>query len=134
MQLGDTQKSRVPRYCIQVTWSVWTALFFREFLTRVVADGLPWFWMLFEPVALIGVMVAIRTVVLGRDHHIGGAEFVPWSLVVLVGVFLVRENMMRSIGAVESGRQLYAYRQVQPKDPVIVRCYLEGVLKETLIY
>jgi capsular polysaccharide transport system permease protein len=104
-------------------------MFIREALARTMADRMAWFWMLFEPIALIVVMVAIRTIVMGRMRHIDGAEFIPWMITGLFGFFLVRENMMRPIGAIEANKGLFAYRQVKPIDPVLVRCYLEGLLK-----
>lgn len=122
-----------PRTHWQVTWSVWQALFIREFLKRVAADRLAWFWMLFEPIALIAIMIAIRTVVIGRNHYIEGAAYVPWLLVGLLGFFLFRENMMRSIGSIEANARLFAYRQVKPVDPVLARCFVEGVLKTVIL-
>jgi hypothetical protein len=119
-------KTRTPW---QVTRSVWYALFMREAIARTMADRMAWFWMLAEPVAMIAIMVMIRTVVLGRDSHIAGADFIPWLIVGLFGFHLFRENMMRSIGAVEANQALFGYRQVKPVDPVLVRCYLEGMLK-----
>lgn len=113
----------------RVTWSVWRALFLRDFLTRVTKDRLAWFWMLFEPIAVVVIMVVVRTVALGQVHHIAGADYVPWSLVGLLGFFLFRENMLRAIGSIAAHRTLFAYRQVQPVDPVLVRCFLEGMLK-----
>jgi capsular polysaccharide transport system permease protein len=124
--------SAVIRSPWQVTRSVWKALFLREFLTRIMADRLAWFWMLFEPIALVTIMVAVRTVVLGRNRYIAGAEYVPWLLVGLLSFFLFRENMMRSIGAVDSNRSLFAYRQIKPVDPVLVRCFLEGMIKTVI--
>lgn len=119
-------KTRTPW---QVTRSVWYALFMREAIARTMADRMAWFWMIAEPVAMIAIMVMIRTVVLGRDSHIAGADFIPWLIVGLFGFHLFRENMMRSIGAVEANQALFGYRQVKPVDPVLVRCYLEGMLK-----
>ncbi|WP_432697890.1 ABC transporter permease [Marinobacterium sp. YM272] len=119
-------KARTPW---QVTRSVWHAMFIREALARTMADRMAWFWMLFEPIAMIVVMVAIRTVVLGRMRHIDGAEFIPWIVIGLFGFFLVRENMMRPIGAIDANKGLFAYRQVKPIDSVLIRCYLEGLLK-----
>ena len=116
----------------QVTRSVWQALFLREFLIRIMADRLAWFWMLFEPIAMITIMVAIRTVLIGRDQYISGAPFVPWLLIGLLGFFLFRENMMRSIGSIEASRTLFTYRQVKPVDSVLVRCFLEGLLKTVI--
>jgi len=104
-------------------------MFIREALARTMADRMAWFWMLFEPIAMIVVMVAIRTVVMGRMRSIDGADFVPWMITGLFGFFLVRENMMRPIGAIDANKGLFAYRQVKPIDPVFVRCYLEGLLK-----
>lgn len=117
----------------QVTRAVWLALFLREFMGRVSADRLAWFWMLFEPIAMMGIMVAIRTVALGGDRHIAGVNFVLWLLVGLLGFFLFRENMVRSIGSIEAGRALYSYRQVKPVDLVLVRGFLEGSLKTFIL-
>ena len=113
----------------QVTRSVWHALFMREAVARTSADRFAWFWMLVEPVAYVAIMVSIRTVVMGKERSIFGAEFVPWLIVGLFGFFVFRENMMRSIGAVDANKGLFAYRQVLPLDTVLVRCYLEGVLR-----
>ena len=113
----------------QVTRSVWHAMFIREALARTMADRMAWFWMLFEPIAMVLMMLVVRTVILGRMRQIDGADFVPWMIVGLLGFFLVRENMMRPIGAIDSNKGLFAYRQVKPIDPVFVRCYLEGLLK-----
>nr|WP_281177195.1 ABC transporter permease [Marinobacterium profundum] len=118
-------KTRTPW---QVTRSVWYALFMREAVARTMADRMAWFWMIAEPVAVIAIMVAIRSVVSG-GRHIAGADFVPWLITGLLGFFLFRENMMRSLGAVESNKGLFAYRQVKTVDPVLVRCFLEGMLK-----
>jgi len=120
---------RVARTPWQVTRSVWHAMFIREALARTMANRMAWFWMLFEPIAMIAIMVLIRTVVIGRVRHIDGAEFVPWLITGLFGFHLVRENMMRPIGAIDGNQGLFAYRQVKPIDPVFIRCYLEGLLK-----
>lgn len=118
-------KQRTPW---QVTRSVWHALFMREVLARTTADRMAWFWMIAEPVAMVVVMVGIRAVV-ASGHKIGGADFIPWFISGLLGFYLFRENMMRSLGAVNASKALFAYRQVKPIDPVLIRCYLEGMLK-----
>lgn len=115
-----------------VTRSVWNALFVREFLARLMADRLAWFWMIAEPVAFILLMSAIRVVVLGRSRDIAGADFLPWMIVGLLGFFLFRENMFRPIGAIQANQGLFAYRQVKPIDTVFVRCYLEGLLRSVI--
>lgn len=118
-----------PRTPWQVTRSVWHALFLREVLARTTADRLAWFWMLAEPIAFILIMVTIRSVVLGKSHHVGGVDFIPWLVLGLFGFFLVRESMLRPIGGIGANKALFAYRQVKPIDPVVVRCYMEGVLR-----
>lgn len=112
----------------QVTRSVWYAMFMREAISRTMADRLGWFWMIFEPVAFVGIMIAVRSFIRG-DQLIANAEFIPWLIAGLLGFALVREGMMRGMGAVEGNRSLFAYRQVQPIDPVLVRNFLEGMLR-----
>lgn len=128
----STSSEPTARSSWQVTRSVWHALFVREFLSRLMADRLAWFWMIAEPVAFVAVMVAVRVVALGRDTPIYGAEFIPWLITGLMGFFLVRENMLMPMGAVEANRGLFAYRQVKPVDPVLVRCYLEGLTRSVI--
>ena len=112
----------------QVTRSVWHALLMREMLSRTTGDRFAWFWVIVEPAAMIVVMVSVRTLI-GRGGHIGGASSLPWLICGLFGFFLFRENMMRSMGAVNANKGLFTYRQVKPIDPVLIRCYLEGMLK-----
>jgi len=117
----------------QVTRSVWYALFMREALARTTADRFAWVWMLLEPIAMIVIMVLIRTVAFGKTQHIAGVEFVSWFIVGLFGFHLFRENMMRLIGAIDANKALFAYRQVKPIDPVLIRSFVESMLK-TLIF
>lgn len=117
---------------LQVTWSVWRALFLREAVARTSGDRFAWFWMLAEPILFVGVMIWIRDL-LGRIRLIVGAEFVPWLLVGLTAFFLFREGMLRSMNAIDANKALFAYRQVHPVDPVLVRNAVEGVLK-TIVF
>lgn len=112
----------------QVTRSVWYAMFMREAISRTMADRLGWFWMIFEPVAFVGIVIAIRSFI-SSSQLIANAEFIPWLIAGLLGFALVREAMTRGMGAVEGNRSLFAYRQVQPIDPVLVRNFLEGMLR-----
>ncbi|MDN5850291.1 MAG: ABC transporter permease [Nitrococcus sp.] len=116
----------------QVTCSVWHALFMREALARTMADRFAWFWMLAEPVALVVIMIEVRDM-LGRVRLVTGAEFIPWLIIGLTGFFLFREGVLRSIGAVDANQGLFAYRQVKPVDPVLVRNTLEGILKTIVL-
>ncbi|WP_044406924.1 ABC transporter permease [Thiomicrospira microaerophila] len=113
----------------QITRSVWYALYMRELLARVINNRFAWFWMVFEPLAFIAIMVAVRVVVFGREKVLINADFIPWLIVGLLSFFLFREQMIRLMGAVTANKALYAYRQVKPVDTVFVRSGLEGLLK-----
>lgn len=117
----------------QVTGAVWYAMFLREALARIMADRFSWFWMLAEPIAMVAVLTAIRGVLMSGEH-ISGAEFIPWTIVGVLGFFLFRENLQRSLGAIQANAGLFAYRQVLPVDPVLVRCLVEGVLKSLILF
>lgn len=123
--------SAVERTPWQVTRSVWYAMFMREAVSRTMADRMGWFWMIAEPMAFTMIMVAIRGFIRG-DRLIVNAEFIPWMITGLMGFFLVREGMMRGMGAVNANSALFAYRQVLPVDPVLVRGALEGLLQSLI--
>ncbi len=103
-------------------------MFVREALSRTMGDRMGWFWMIFEPVAFVGIMVSIRSFIRG-GRLVVNAEFIPWLIAGLMGFMLVREGMLRGMGAIEGNQALFAYRQVQPIDPVLVRNFLEGALR-----
>jgi len=112
----------------EITRSVWYAMFMREALARTTGDRLAWFWMLAEPIAFVSIMVAIRGYSMS-GQQLFGADFVPWTITGMLGFFLFRENMMRSMGAINANKGLFSYRQVVPVDTVFVRCFVEGMLK-----
>lgn len=127
--MAETQATRRgARTPWQVTRSVWYAMFMREAISRTMADRMGWFWMIFEPVAMVGIMVAIRSFIRG-DSLVVNAPFIPWMITGLLGFFLVREGMIRGMGAINANKALFAYRQVQPVDPVLTRNFLEGMLR-----
>ncbi len=117
-----------PRSPWQVTRSVWYALFIREALARSTGDRFAAFWVLVEPMVFIVLFVSVREL-FGRIRYVAGADFIPWLIVGLMTFFLFREGMTRSIGAINANKALFLYRQVKPVDTVLVRCFLEGLLK-----
>lgn len=121
----EMQRARTPW---QVTRSVWYGMLMREAISRTMSDRMGWFWMIFEPVAFVGILVGIRSFI-RSDRLIVNAEFIPWMIAGLMGFFLVREGMMRGMGAIDANSALFAYRQVQPADPVLVRNFLEGMIR-----
>jgi capsular polysaccharide transport system permease protein len=122
-----------PRTSWQITRSVWYALFMREAVSRTMADQFAWFWMIAEPMLMVALMVAIRAFAAGGLHLTAGADFIGWSVIGLLSFFIYRECAIRSIGAIEANQGLFTYRQVLPVDTVLVRCFLEGVLKSFIL-
>ncbi|MGP9656301.1 ABC transporter permease, partial [Halomonas sp. AOP35-4E-18] len=88
---GAPKGARTPW---QVTRSVWYAMFMREAISRTMADRMGWFWMVFEPFALVAVMVGIRSFISG-DRLISNAPFIPWMITGMMGFFLARDGMLR---------------------------------------
>lgn len=128
MSLSIFRSSPDGRSAWAVTRSVWYAMFMREAISRTMSDRMGWFWMIAEPAAFTLIMITIRGHIRG-DRLIPGAEFIPWMIVGLMGFFMIREGMMRGLGAIDANKGLFAYRQVQPVDPVLVRNFLEGMLR-----
>lgn len=109
-----------------VTLSVWRAIFLREALDRLFDMRGAWFWLLLEPVCHIGFMAFIRTVL--RVHSVGGMDYMMWLIVGMLAFFLFRRTAMQVMYAVDCNRALFAYRQVKPFDPALVRAALEAFL------
>ena len=126
--MSKTSDTTGPRTSWQVTRSVWYAMFMREAVARTMRDRFAWFWMLFEPIAFVAVFILVRNFLRG-DRFVIGADYIPWLIVGLMGFFLFREGMIRPSNAVSANRGLFAYRQVLPVDPVLVRIVLEGLLR-----
>lgn len=128
MAESNEQIPESTRHPLRVTWEVWSAMYLREMVARTMADRMAWFWMIFEPVATVAVMIFVRAYIRG-GRNITGAEFIPWMIVGLMGFYLFRDNMTRPMGAVEANKGLFTYRQIQPIDPVLVRCFVEGMIR-----
>jgi len=111
---------------IEVTLSVWRAMFLREALDRLFDMRGAWFWLLFEPVMHIGFIAVIWTVI--RMHTAGGIDYAVWIIVGMLAFFLFRRTAMQVMHAPDSNRPLFAYRQVKPFDTAIVRAILEAFL------
>lgn len=115
-----------------VTRSVWFAMFMREAIGRTMTDRMGWFWMIAEPAAFTMIMISIRGFI-GGDRLIINAPFIPWMIVGMLGFLIVREGLTQGGGAINANKALFAYRQVQPIDGVLVRNFLDGLLR-TLIF
>ena len=114
------------RSALQITWSVWQALFLREALTRISSGRAAWFWLLAEPVLHIGYMVLILVGL--RMRSVGGIDAVVWVIVGMLGFFTFRRTGTQAGNGVNANRSLFTYRQVLPVDTILVRGVLEGFL------
>lgn len=95
---------------------------------RATANRFAWLWMLAEPILWVVVWIGVRSII-GRINMVIGAEYIPWLLVGILGFFLFREGVQRSMGALEANQGLFAYRQVKPVDTVLIRNVVEGFFK-----
>lgn len=115
-----------PRTSLQVSLSVWRALFMREALARLSAGRAGWLWLLLEPVAHVGFMMVVFSVVL--QSRIPGADFALFLAVGVLGFKFFMYAGQRSAVALSANRGLLGYRQVRPVDTVLVRAVLEGLI------
>ena len=102
------------------------ALIQREVKGKFGANRLGAFWFLFEPLAHIGVLIAIYVFV--RAHQ---ASLVNLPLFLATGVipFLLFKNIaLKGMEAVSANKALFSYRQIKPFDTVYARAIVECVL------
>lgn len=114
------------RSSVEITLSVWKALFLREALSRLFSGRATWFWLLAEPVFHVSYVLFLFTVI--RVRTVGGIEATVWLLVGMLAFFMFRRTGTQVMNAVSANQALFAYRQVKPVDTLIARGGLEGVL------
>jgi len=114
------------RSSLQVTMSVWRALFIREALGRILSSRGAWFWLLAEPIFNISYLYVLFTII--RVHTIGGIDAGVWIIVGMMAFFMFRRTAVQMMNAINANQSLFAYRQVKPVDAVIVRGLLEAAL------
>ena len=105
---------------------MWHALFLRESLTRLFGSRAAWLWLLVEPLFHLTYLAFIFSVV--RVRTVGGIDTVVWLVVGLLAYFMFQRTGTQTQNAVGSNSALFAYRQVKPIDPVLVRSLLEACL------
>jgi capsular polysaccharide transport system permease protein len=115
------------RTSLEVTLSVWKALFLREAVTRLSAGRAAWAWLLLQPLVHVGLIMLFYSTI--RKKTIPGADAGIFIAIGVLGFFMFRKAADRSSGAISANKALFAYRQVHPVDAVLVRCMLEGALQ-----
>jgi capsular polysaccharide transport system permease protein len=111
---------------LQITYSVWKALFLREAVNRVSRERFAWVWVLVEPIVHIAFLMFLFATV--RVRVVGGIDTVVWITVGLLAFFMFRRPAQQGMNAVAMNQALFGYRQVKPVDAVLVRAGLEGFL------
>lgn len=115
------------RSALAVTLSAWKALFLREALTRLSAGRAAWLWLLLEPVAHLTILMVLFSTI--RSRVMPGVEFALFLAIGVLGFDFFRSAALRSMAAISANAALFTYRQVKPVDAVLVRAFLEGVIK-----
>jgi capsular polysaccharide transport system permease protein len=117
------EKGFKPRSSLEITLSVWKALFLREALSRLFASRTSMIWLFFEPVFHMSYMLVIFAVV--RIRVIGGLDTIVWLLAGMLPFILFRRTASQTSIAVDANQALFTYRQVKPVDTIFVRAGLE---------
>lgn len=113
----------IKRSPTSIVKAVIFALTLREMRGRLNARRLGAFWVLFEPIAHVLALVALFTIVRGRN--IPGFE-VPVFLLVGIVPFLMMKNVcLKLMEAVASNKALFSYRQIKPFDAIVARSLVE---------
>jgi len=116
----------VIRSPLNITLSVWKALFLREAVVRLSTSRVAWLWLLITPMIQITLLMVLFTVI--RMRVIGGMDTAVWVLVGLLAFSMFRITGTQTMNAIHPNKALFNYRQVKPVDTVLVRALLEGFL------
>jgi capsular polysaccharide transport system permease protein len=118
-----TARVRTP---LEVTVSVWRAMFLREALDRLFEARAAWLWLLAEPVIYISVHAfGLETF---HIHKVGGMAINMWIIAGFIGFLGWRRTWTQVLHGLDSNKALFAYRQVKPFDVALVRAVLEAFL------
>ncbi len=115
----------------EVQRSVFVALLLREMQARVGGQWIGALWTFFEPLAHMLLMVTVMGFFSGSVMP--GIEYPLFLATGLVPFFLYQNLAMRLMDGIEANRGLFAYRQVQPLDPLLSRSLVE-ILMNSIVY
>ena len=107
------------------------ALVLREMQTRLGKRRMGAFWILFEPIAHVALMMFIFTVI--RSRSVPGMEFPVFFATGVIPFLLMRNIAIRLMDAVSANQALFAYQQIKPFDTFIARVIVEFSLS-TCVY
>src|SRR5690554_1448043 len=99
------------------------ALILRELKTRFGARRMGAFWMVFEPMAHVLLMVSLFALV--RDIHAPTMDYPVFLLSGIVPFFLMRNIVLKLMDAVSANQSLFAYPNIKPFDTFVARAAVE---------
>ncbi|WP_459618476.1 ABC transporter permease [Bordetella sp. 2513F-2] len=108
---------------LKITRAVVFALVLREMLTRFGARRMGAFWMLFEPIAHVLLIMVIFGVI--RDREVPGMDFPVYLATGLIPFFLMRNIALRLMDGISANQALFAYQQIKPMDTLVARTIVE---------
>lgn len=111
--------------------SVIFALVLREMRTRFGKRRMGAFWVLFEPMGHIMVMLLIFAYI--RNRSMTGIDFPVFLLTGIVPFFVFKSIALRLMEGVDANKGLFAYRQIKPADTFIARVLVETSL-QAIVY
>jgi capsular polysaccharide transport system permease protein len=131
--MSDTPPPSPPvtRTPWQVQRAVLFALFQRDLKARFGGRWLGAFWVLFEPLAHVAVLMVLFAYF--RERLVPGIPYVLFLVTGLLPFFVFRGISLRLMGAIDGSRGVFGYRQVQPLDTLLVRAGLE-ILTYSAVY
>lgn len=115
--------AREKRSAFAITKAVIFALVLREMQTRFGSRRMGAFWLMFEPIASIAVMMFIFTVI--RARQVPGMDFPIFLLTGIVPFMLMRNIALKLMDAVDANRALFAYRNITIFDTYMARILVE---------
>ncbi len=118
--------NRRHRTAWQISCDVWRALLLRESVSRLFDSRTAWLWLFLEPLFHMAYLVFIFTAI--RVNTVGGTHTAVWILMGLLAYFYFNRTSNQLASGINAHRALFAYRQIKPIDPLLVRAVLEAVL------
>ncbi|MFU1981291.1 ABC transporter permease [Bordetella hinzii] len=114
------------RTSLQINTAVIFALVLREMRTRFGERRMGAFWLLFEPVAHMAVIMFVLTVLRGR--HLSGFEYPVFLISGMIPFFLMRNIALRLMDSINANRALFAYPNIKIFDTYVARMIVECAL------
>lgn len=122
---------KVRRSPIQIMTDVLFALLLREFQTRFGNRRMGAFWMIFEPMIHVSVILFIFTVI--RARSVQGMEYPVFLLSGLIPFFMMRNIAKKLMDSVNANKALFVYPNIKIFDTYIARMLVEIIIY-TIIY